>query len=101
MKNTVFIIAVKKDGQLKPEYEISIESWKKWCNKNDTQMFLLEEPLVPMDEMHIIWQRYFMFDIFPEFPNDPRPPFRTFEYIYIYIYIQRDIHVNAYIYVNK
>ena len=64
MKNTVFIIAVKKDGQLKPEYKISIESWKKWCNKNDTQMFLLEEPIVPMDEMHIIWQRYFMFDIF-------------------------------------
>jgi hypothetical protein len=64
MKNTVFIIAVKKDGQLKPEYEISIESWKRWCNKNDTQMFLLEEPIVPMNEMHIIWQRYFMFDIF-------------------------------------
>jgi hypothetical protein len=64
MKNTVFIIAVKKDGQLKPEYEISIESWKRWCNKNDIQMFLLEEPIVPMNEMHIIWQRYFMFDIF-------------------------------------
>ena len=26
-KNIVFIIAVKKDGQLKPEYEIGIESW--------------------------------------------------------------------------
>ena len=64
MKNTVFIIAVKTDGQLKPEYEISIESWKRWCNKNDIQMFLLEEPIVPMNEMHIIWQRYFMFDIF-------------------------------------
>jgi len=64
MKNTVFIIAVKKDGQLKPEYEISIESWKRWCNKNDIQMFLLEESIVPMNEMHIIWQRYFMFDIF-------------------------------------
>ena len=64
MKNTVFIIAVKQDGQLKPEYEISIESWKRWCNKNDIQMFLLEESIVPMNEMHIIWQRYFMFDIF-------------------------------------
>ena len=64
MKNTVFIIAVKKDGQLKPEYEISIESWKRWCHRNDVQMFLLEEPIVPMNEMHIIWQRYFMFDIF-------------------------------------
>ena len=64
MKKTVFIIVVKTDGQLKPEYEISIESWKRWCHRNDVQMFLLEEPLVSMDEMHIIWQRYFMFDIF-------------------------------------
>tara|TARA_R100000664_G_scaffold31978_1_gene46219 strand:+ start:5905 stop:6645 length:741 start_codon:yes stop_codon:yes gene_type:complete len=63
-KNLVFIIAVKKDGQLKPEYEIGIESWRRWCKKNDTQMFLLEEPVLPMEDMHIIWQRYFLFDIY-------------------------------------
>ena len=62
-KNIVFIIAVKKDGQLKPEYEIGIESWRRWCKKNDVELFLLEEPVLPMNEMHIIWQRYFLFDI--------------------------------------
>ena len=46
MKNTVFIIAVKKDGQLKPEYEISIESWKKWCNKNHKSMSEVIESLM-------------------------------------------------------
>ncbi len=63
-KNTVYMIGVPKDGYLPTEYNISFQSWKQWCDKNDTQMFLLEEPIVPMDEMHIIWQRYFMFDIF-------------------------------------
>ena len=62
-KNIVFIIAVKKDGQLKPEYEIGIESWRRWCKKNDVELFLLEEPVLPMDDMHIIWQRYFLFDM--------------------------------------
>jgi hypothetical protein len=63
-KNIVFIIAVKKDGQLKPEYEIGIESWRRWCKKNDVELFLLEEPVLSMEEMHIIWQRYFLFDIY-------------------------------------
>ena len=63
-KNIVFMIAVKKDGQLKKEYEYSIKSWKHWCDKNDCELFLLEEPVVDMEEMHIIWQRYFLFDIF-------------------------------------
>ena len=63
-KNIVFIIAVKKDGQLKPEYEIGIESWRRWCKKNDVELFLLEEPVLSMDDMHIIWQSYFLFDIY-------------------------------------
>ena len=60
----VFIIAVKKDGQLNQRYEIGIESWRRWCEKNDVHLLLLEEPILPMDEMHIIWQRYFLFDIY-------------------------------------
>ena len=63
-KDIVFIIAVKKDGQLKPEYEIGIESWRRWCKKNDVELFLLEQPVLPMEDMHIIWQRYFLFDIY-------------------------------------
>ena len=31
---------------------------------NDVELFLLEEPVLPMEEMHIIWQRYFLFDIY-------------------------------------
>jgi len=30
-KNTVYIISVGS----KPEYDISIESWRRWCDKND------------------------------------------------------------------
>ena len=55
-KDVVFIIAVKKDGQLKPEYEIGIESWRRWCKKNDVELFLLEEPVLPMEDMHIIFK---------------------------------------------
>ena len=35
-----------------------------WCKKNDVELFLLEEPVLPMDDMHIILQRYFLFDIY-------------------------------------
>ena len=37
---------------------------KDWCDKNDVELFILEEPVLPMEDMHIIWQRYFLFDIF-------------------------------------
>ena len=62
-KNIVFIINVKT-GAGKPEYEISIESWRRWCDTNNAELFVLEEPVLPMKDMHIIWQRYFLFDIF-------------------------------------
>ena len=57
------MISVKKDGKLKEEYEYSIKSWKYWCDKNNVDLFLMEEPVVEMSDMHIIWQRYFLFDM--------------------------------------
>jgi lipopolysaccharide biosynthesis glycosyltransferase len=63
MKNIVFIIAFKKDGQLKKEYQISIDSWKHFCNKYNAELLLMEEPVMDVKDMHIIWQRYFLFDI--------------------------------------
>ena len=63
MKNIVFIIAFKKDGQLKKEYQISIDSWKHFCKKYDAELLLMEEPVMDIKDMHIIWQRYFLFDI--------------------------------------
>jgi|TARA_R110002096_G_scaffold6646_8_gene30422 lipopolysaccharide biosynthesis glycosyltransferase len=63
VKNIVFIINVEKPGQSKPEYQYSINSWKHWCEKVGAELFVLDQPLVDMDEMHIIWQRYFLFDL--------------------------------------
>ena len=63
MNNIVFIINVEKPGQSKPEYQYSINSWKHWCEKVGAELFVLDQPLVDMDEMHIIWQRYFLFDL--------------------------------------
>ena len=62
-KNIVFIVAVKKDGFVNPDYQLSIYSWKHFCDKNDCELFLLEEPVLPPEEMNIILQRYFLFDI--------------------------------------
>lgn len=62
-KNIVFIVAIKKDGELKPEYQHSIDSWKHFCDKNNCELLLLEDPVLPTDQMNIILQRYFLFDI--------------------------------------
>ena len=59
-KNIVFIIAVGD----KPEYKVSIQSWKRWADKNNCDVLVLDQPIVPMEDMHIIWQRYFLFDIY-------------------------------------
>ena len=57
-KDVVFIIAVKKDGQLKPEYEIGIESWRRWCKKNDVEL-----------ECSLKWNAGYSEDIFPHTNN--------------------------------
>ena len=44
-------------------YEFSIKSWKIWCDKNDVELFVLDELLVPVEDMRITWQRYYLFDI--------------------------------------
>ena len=61
-KNIVFMINVKNalgDGNQKVEYEMSIDSWKRWAENNDSEVFVKEEPVLDPKEMHIIWQRYF------------------------------------------
>jgi len=44
-------------------YQYSINSWKRWCEDNDSELFVLSELLVPHEEMGICWQRYYIFDI--------------------------------------
>ena len=57
------MVAFKKDGQLKKEYQYSIDSWKHFCNKYDAELLLMEDPVVDISQMNIIWQRYYLFDI--------------------------------------
>ena len=60
-KNIVFMIAVNVGD--KKEYQYSINSWKHFCKKNNAELFLLEQPVVNQADMHIIFQRYYLFDI--------------------------------------
>ena len=69
MKNLVFMmdIDIKGDGRYdssrRAAYKYSIDSWKRWCDKNDSELFVLNELLLDNSEMGVCWQRYYLFDI--------------------------------------
>ena len=44
-------------------YKYSIDSWKKWCDRNDCELFILNDLLIEKEKMAICWQRYYLFDI--------------------------------------
>ena len=44
-------------------YKYSIKSWEKWCEKNNCELFVLTDLLLPKEQMAICWQRYYLFDI--------------------------------------
>ena len=70
MKDVVFMMDIKmgEDSQrYTPNrslpYQYSISSWKKFCDRYDCELVILDELLYPADEMAICWQRYHLFDI--------------------------------------
>ena len=69
MKNLVFMmdIDIKGDGRYdssrRAAYKYSIDSWKRGCDKNDSELFVLNELLLDNSEMGVCWQRYYLFDI--------------------------------------
>jgi hypothetical protein len=63
MRNIVFMIDYKKDGDTKKEYQYSIDSWKRFCDRHECDLIVMEEPVLPVEDMHIIWQRYYLFDM--------------------------------------
>ena len=69
MKNIVFIVDVKLKGSGRwagtrsDPYKFSIDSWKSWCNKNNCELFVLTEEILPHAHMPISWQRYYIFDL--------------------------------------
>jgi len=68
-KNLVFIMDIQLDGDGRyssnrsSHYKYSIGSWKKWCEKNNSELFVLNDLVLPNEEMGICWQRYYLFDI--------------------------------------
>ena len=54
MSNIVFIVNLpetKKINRNKP-YQFSIDSWQKWCDKNKTQLVVLDERIYTEDYMN-------------------------------------------------
>jgi hypothetical protein len=73
MKNIVFIVDIKLKGtqdevgrwaQTRSDpYVFAIKAWKKWCEKNDCELFVLNQEVVSHETMPVSWQRYYVFDL--------------------------------------
>ena len=59
MSNVVFIHSIG----YRPEYEICKKSWSDWCSKNNVELFVLNQPVLPVESMFPNYQRYFMFEL--------------------------------------
>ena len=63
-KNLVFMmdVDIKGDGRYassrRAAYKYSIDSWKRWCDKNDCELFVLNDLVLDNEKMVICWQRY-------------------------------------------
>jgi len=69
-KNIVFIMNIKLNdstGRYTSDrslpYKFSINSWKYWCDTHNVELFVLEDLILPKEDMSICWQRYYLFDI--------------------------------------
>lgn len=69
MKDVVFMTSIRNPD--KPErskmYDLSIDSWRRWCTTNDCELFVLEEPIVDLELMSPIFFRHYCFDLLEEF----------------------------------
>ena len=76
MKNIVFMVEIDKtegESVSVEEYQDALErkkpywyshaSWKKWCDKNDAEIFLLTERIYPKDVMNPNWHKLFAFEL--------------------------------------
>ena len=63
MKNLVFLPNIDLGNGRNSSYHYSVDSWKRWSEKNDVEFIVWEDLIYPIDYMKITWQRYYMFDI--------------------------------------
>ena len=62
MKNIVFQVNIK-GVRHKPEFDLSTQSWKKWADKNDCEVLVLDQFIREQDYMKANWQKWFIFDL--------------------------------------
>ena len=65
MKNIVFITAITfpgKEERSKP-YKYGLDSWKYWCEKNNCELFVLDEPIFEPEVMVPNFYRYWCFEL--------------------------------------
>ena len=63
MKDVVFIVNLseeKKQGRNDP-YKFSVNSWSRWGDKNDCELFVLTERIYQEDYMNANWHKLFVF----------------------------------------
>jgi len=68
-KNIIFIMDIDLKGEgrwatsRQVPYQYSIDSWTRWAKKNNAEVFVLKDVLLPHEDMGLCWQRYYLFDI--------------------------------------
>jgi len=65
MDNVVYIINIatdKKPGRTIP-YKFGIESWNRYCKKNNAKLVVLDQPILPYEQLRPNWHKVFIFDL--------------------------------------
>lgn len=65
MSNVVFIVNIadpSKPGRSIP-YQYCITSWKKWCDKYNHKLVILDQPVYPSHVMNANWHKLLVFDL--------------------------------------
>ena len=50
-KNVVFMPYINLGDNRNESYDLSVKSWKKWCDKNDVDLFVWDELVFPIERM--------------------------------------------------
>ena len=62
MKNIIFQVNIK-GRRHRPEFDLSTQSWKKWADKNNCEVLILDQFIRDENEMKANWQKWYVFDL--------------------------------------
>jgi hypothetical protein len=68
MNNVVFLTAIRIPGResRSAPYRYSIQSWSAWCKRNGCELYVLEDALLPPEQMKVNFSPYYCFDMLAE-----------------------------------